>query len=94
FARLIGIDPEKEPELMWLAREGLMAPLPVEWRICNNSRGDIYYFNLATSQSTCIHPSEDRYKRLVIQERKKLLARGSSKKKEEKKKKKKKKEKE
>ncbi|KAK2496522.1 hypothetical protein MC885_010755 [Smutsia gigantea] len=32
FAREIGIDPVKEPELMWLAREGIVAPLPVEWK--------------------------------------------------------------
>lgn len=32
FAREIGIDPIKEPELMWLAREGIVAPLPMEWK--------------------------------------------------------------
>uniref|UniRef100_W5MGJ4 Centrosomal protein 164 n=1 Tax=Lepisosteus oculatus TaxID=7918 RepID=W5MGJ4_LEPOC len=32
YAREIGIDPEKEPELMWLAREGIVAPLPAEWK--------------------------------------------------------------
>ena len=32
FAREIGIDPVKEPELMWLAREGIVAPLPGELR--------------------------------------------------------------
>lgn len=32
FAREIGIDPVKEPELMWLAREGIVAPLPEEWK--------------------------------------------------------------
>lgn len=32
FARVVGIDPEHEPELMWLAREGIVAPLPVEWK--------------------------------------------------------------
>lgn len=32
FAKEIGIDPLKEPELMWLAREGIVAPLPEEWK--------------------------------------------------------------
>ena len=32
FARVIGIDPIKEPELMWLAREGIEAPLPKGWK--------------------------------------------------------------
>lgn len=32
YAREIGIDPSSEPELLWLAREGIVAPLPPEWK--------------------------------------------------------------
>ncbi|XP_076841048.1 uncharacterized protein LOC143485486 [Brachyhypopomus gauderio] len=32
FARQIGIDSEREPELLWLAREVAVAPLPPEWK--------------------------------------------------------------
>lgn len=32
YAREIGIDPDKESELLWLAREGIVAPLPPEWK--------------------------------------------------------------
>lgn len=32
YAREIGIDPDSEPELLWLAREGIVAPLPPEWK--------------------------------------------------------------
>lgn len=32
YAREIGIDPDHEPELLWLAREGIVAPLPPEWK--------------------------------------------------------------
>ncbi|KFO08427.1 Centrosomal protein of 164 kDa, partial [Balearica regulorum gibbericeps] len=87
FAREIGIDPEKEPELIWLAKEGIVAPLPPEWKPCQDITGDIYYFNFATGQSTWDHPCDDYYRELVIQEREKLLARGSLKKKDKKKKK-------
>ncbi|NWS63983.1 CE164 protein, partial [Chunga burmeisteri] len=90
FAREIGIDPEKEPELLWLAREGIVAPLPPEWKPCQDISGDIYYFNFANGQSMWDHPCDDRYRELVIQEREKL-ALGKVKKKEEKKKKEKKK---
>uniref|UniRef100_A0A8C4V5D4 Centrosomal protein of 164 kDa n=1 Tax=Falco tinnunculus TaxID=100819 RepID=A0A8C4V5D4_FALTI len=89
FAREIGIDPEKEPELIWLAREGIVAPLPPEWKPCQDTTGDIYYFNFANGQSTWDHPCDGHYRELVIREREKLLARGSSKKKEKKKKEKK-----
>ncbi|NXK07980.1 CE164 protein, partial [Herpetotheres cachinnans] len=89
FAREIGIDPEKEPELIWLAREGIVAPLPPEWKPCQDTTGDIYYFNFANGQSTWDHPCDDHYRELVIREREKLLARGSLKKKDKKKKEKK-----
>lgn len=33
YASLIGIDPQKEPHLLYLAKEGLMAALPTDWKI-------------------------------------------------------------
>ncbi|KFV92271.1 Centrosomal protein of 164 kDa, partial [Eurypyga helias] len=93
YAREIGINPEKEPELLWLAKEGILALLPPEWKACRDKSGDIYYFNFTTGESTWDHPSDKRYRQLVIQEREKLLARGRSAKKEKKTKKKEKKEK-
>ncbi|XP_045338894.1 centrosomal protein of 164 kDa isoform X7 [Leopardus geoffroyi] len=90
FAREIGIDPVKEPELMWLAREGIVAPLPVEWKPCQDITGDIYYFNFANGQSTWDHPCDEHYRNLVIQERRKLSTPGAVNKKDKKKKKEKK----
>ncbi|XP_057172723.1 centrosomal protein of 164 kDa isoform X8 [Ursus arctos] len=90
FAREIGIDPIKEPELMWLAREGIVAPLPVEWKPCQDITGDIYYFNFANGQSMWDHPCDEHYRNLVIQERGKRSAPGAVKKKDKKKKKEKK----
>ncbi|XP_013881469.1 centrosomal protein of 164 kDa isoform X2 [Austrofundulus limnaeus] len=69
YAREIGIDPDNEPELMWLAREGVVAPLPPEWKPCQDVTGDIYYFNFSTGRSTWDHPCEEHYRRLVVQER-------------------------
>ncbi|XP_021495427.1 centrosomal protein of 164 kDa isoform X2 [Meriones unguiculatus] len=90
FARVIGIDPVKEPELMWLAREGIEAPLPKGWKPCQNITGDLYYFNFDTGQSIWDHPCDEYYRKLVIQEREKWLAPGAFKKKDKKKKKEKK----
>ncbi|XP_023595727.1 centrosomal protein of 164 kDa [Trichechus manatus latirostris] len=89
FAREIGIDPIKEPELMWLAREGIVAPLPMEWKPCQDITGDIYYFNFANGQSMWDHPCDEHYRNLVIQERGKLST-GAVKKKDKRKKKEKK----
>ncbi|XP_049433036.1 centrosomal protein of 164 kDa-like isoform X4 [Epinephelus fuscoguttatus] len=69
YAREIGIDPDHEPELLWLAREGIVAPLPPEWKPCQDVTGDIYYFNFSSGQSTWDHPCDEHYRRLVAQER-------------------------
>ncbi|XP_048368655.1 centrosomal protein of 164 kDa isoform X2 [Sphaerodactylus townsendi] len=90
FARVIGIDPDREPELVWLAREGIVAPLPAEWKPCQDITGDIYYFNFANGQSTWDHPCDEHYRQLVILEREKLLGQGGGLKKKDHPKKKKK----
>ncbi|XP_059812812.1 centrosomal protein of 164 kDa-like isoform X6 [Hypanus sabinus] len=90
YAREIGIDPDNEPELMWLAREGIVAPLPQEWKPCQDVTGDVYYFNFVSGQSTWDHPCDEQYRKLVSMEREKQHALGGSKKKEKRKKKEKK----
>ncbi|XP_047248460.1 centrosomal protein of 164 kDa-like isoform X2 [Girardinichthys multiradiatus] len=103
YAREIGIDPDNEPELLWLAREGMVAPLPPEWKPCQDVTGDIYYFNFSSGQSTWDHPCDEHYRRLVVQERERAQLTGAAggggakkdkKKKKEKKEKKEKKKKE
>uniref|UniRef100_A0A9J7YGW7 Centrosomal protein of 164 kDa n=1 Tax=Cyprinus carpio carpio TaxID=630221 RepID=A0A9J7YGW7_CYPCA len=69
YAVEIGIDPEREPELLWLAREGMVAPLPAEWKPCQDVTGEVYYFNFSTGQSTWDHPCDEHYRQLVEQER-------------------------
>uniref|UniRef100_A0A4W5Q6U0 Centrosomal protein of 164 kDa n=1 Tax=Hucho hucho TaxID=62062 RepID=A0A4W5Q6U0_9TELE len=69
YAREIGIDPNREPELLWLAREGIVAPLPPEWKPCQDVSGDVYYFNFSSGQSTWDHPCDEQYRSLVKQER-------------------------
>ncbi|KAM4757199.1 centrosomal protein of 164 kDa isoform 6-T6 [Cyanocitta cristata] len=96
FAPIIGVDPDTEPELLWLVRECLMTPLPPNWKACRDitGGGELYYFNFENGCSMWEHPCDERYRQLVICEREKLLAQGSLKKqKKEKKEKKQKKEK-
>ncbi|NWU19349.1 CE164 protein, partial [Dyaphorophyia castanea] len=91
FAPIIGIDPDAEPELLWLARECLVTPLPPGWKPCQDiTGGEIYFFNFENGQSVWEHPCDEHYRQLVIREREKLLARGSLKKQKKEKKEKKK----
>jgi centrosomal protein CEP164 len=45
-----GQDLEADKELLWVAREGLKAPLPADWKPCKSPEGEIYYFNFTTGE--------------------------------------------
>lgn len=72
YAKWLGMDLEKDKDLYWIAREGLMAPLPKSWKPCKTKdTEDIYYFNFSTGESTWDHPCDGYYKRLYEEEKKK-----------------------
>ncbi|EDV92180.1 GH24184 [Drosophila grimshawi] len=74
YATLIGIEAIKEPHLLYLAKEGLMAALPPEWKICySEEKSGHYYHNTRTKQSQWDHPLDAVYRDLVEQTRQKLL---------------------
>lgn len=80
YATVIGIDPDREPDLMYIAREGINAPLPSDWKPCQDTQNDIYYFNFTTGESIWDHPCDDYYRKMVVEERKKLESTNKSKK--------------
>ena len=64
------MDLEKEKDLLWIAREGLRAPLPEHWKPCKvPGTGDIYYFNFQTGDSVWEHPCDEYYKNLYATEK-------------------------
>jgi centrosomal protein CEP164 len=72
YAKWLGMDLEKDLDLFWIAREGLMAPLPKSWKPCKTKdTEDIYYFNFTSGESTWDHPCDGYYKRLYEEEKKK-----------------------
>eukprot|EP00105_Crassostrea_gigas_P001099 XP_011413124.1 PREDICTED: uncharacterized protein LOC105317981 isoform X1 [Crassostrea gigas] len=73
YAQIIGIDPKTEPHLIYIAREGICAPLPDHWKPCQGPNGNIYYFNFVTGESIWDHPCDELYRKMVMEERKKLL---------------------
>ncbi|XP_030569641.1 centrosomal protein of 164 kDa [Drosophila novamexicana] len=78
YASLIGIEPSKEPHLLYLAKEGLMAALPPEWKICySEEKSGHYYYNTRTKQSQWDHPLDAVYRELVEQTRQKMLLLGT-----------------
>ena len=72
YAKWLGMDLKNDQDLFWVAKEGLMAPLPKNWKPCKTKdTEDIYYFNFSTGDSTWDHPCDGYYKRLYEEEKKK-----------------------
>lgn len=73
YAKWLGMDLTTESDLLWIAREGLKAPLPEHWKPCKTpGTGDIYYFNFQTGDSVWEHPCDEHYKTLYATENAKL----------------------
>ncbi|OQS00825.1 glutamic acid-rich protein precursor, partial [Achlya hypogyna] len=74
YAKWLGMDLEAERDLFWIAREGLKAPLPENWKPCKTTdTGEIYYFNFATGASTWDHPCDEYYRKLYDDHKKKTI---------------------
>jgi DNA repair exonuclease SbcCD ATPase subunit len=72
YATWMGMDLDADRDLFWIAREGLMAPLPMNWKPCKSKENeDVYYFNFETAESSWDHPCDGYYKRLYEEEKKK-----------------------
>lgn len=91
YAGSIGIDPFNERDLLFIAREGIVAPLPPNWKPCQDSSGEIYYFNFENGDSVWDHPCDEYYRNMVTEERqrKSTVTAGASTKRDNKKKEKK-----
>lgn len=72
YARWLGFDMDNDQDLLYLAREGLKAPLPPNWKPCKTTdTGEIYYFNFVSGESTWDHPCDDYYKKRYEEAKKK-----------------------
>ncbi|CAM9940375.1 unnamed protein product [Scytosiphon promiscuus] len=74
YAKWLGMELGDDLDLFWIAKEGLKAPLPENWKPCKTvDTEEIYYFNFATGESTWDHPCDEYYRKLYEEEKKKKL---------------------
>ena len=69
YARFLGMDPDEDKDLLWIAKESLKAPLPENWKPCQTEEGDIYYFNFKSGESLWDHPCDNHYRELFKREK-------------------------
>eukprot|EP00903_Cladosiphon_okamuranus_P011775 g11068.t1 len=80
YAKWLGMELGDDGDLFWIAKEGLKAPLPENWKPCKTVDTDeIYYFNFATGESTWDHPCDEYYRKLYEEEKKKKMTKDKAK---------------
>lgn len=65
YARSLGVDPDRDEDLLWVVQEAFDAPLPGSWAEYTDESGRVFYFNEASSQSTWEHPMDRVYRELL-----------------------------
>ena len=75
YAQYLGLNLEKDSDLLWIATEGIRASVPKPWKPCKTAEGDIFYFNFETGESSWDHPCDKYYKELCLKEKEKKLER-------------------
>lgn len=60
YAKWLGFDTDADKDLLYIAKEGLKAPLPPDWKPCQTTdTTEIYYFNFKSGESSWDHPCDN-----------------------------------
>ena len=71
YGKWLGMELPADEALLWIAKQGLKAPLPENWKACKSEKGELYYFNFKSGQSIWDHPMDEHYKEMLKREREK-----------------------
>ena len=63
YAEFLGMDLEEDADLLYIAEEGLKAPVPEPWKAFSNEAEEIYYTNTITNQVIFDHPLDEVYRK-------------------------------
>eukprot|EP00929_Paragymnodinium_shiwhaense_P015151 TRINITY_DN123189_c0_g1_i1.p1 TRINITY_DN123189_c0_g1~~TRINITY_DN123189_c0_g1_i1.p1 ORF type:complete len:359 (-),score=59.95 TRINITY_DN123189_c0_g1_i1:189-1265(-) len=65
YAESLGVDMDREMDLLWVVEESFHAPLPSSWTEHTDDEGRCYFFHEASNQSTWEHPTDAVYRELL-----------------------------
>jgi len=71
YAKYLGMNPIYDADLLWVAAEGLTAPLPAGWAEHEDETGNLYFYNDETDESTREHPLDKHYRQTYLNEKRK-----------------------
>ena len=67
YAVHLGMDPQEDTDLFWIAEQAYHAHLPPNWAQYADDKGNLYYYNKLTGISSWNHPLEDQFRSLYAQ---------------------------
>lgn len=79
YAEYMGIDPQTESALMWIAESLRTAPLPAGWQQQRDPAGNFYFQDETTGESSLKHPLDVQFKALLAEHRLETAVKGGTK---------------
>ena len=67
YAEFLGMDLKEDADLLFIAEEGLKAPVPEPWKAFSNEKDEIYYTNTVTGQVIFDHPLDEVYRKKFLE---------------------------
>ena len=71
YAQFLGMDLKEDKDLVYIAKEGLKAPLPENFKPYKRRNGEIVYVNLETNEFQEEHPCDEYYRGLYLEAKRK-----------------------
>eukprot|EP00927_Polykrikos_kofoidii_P035591 TRINITY_DN30149_c0_g1_i1.p1 TRINITY_DN30149_c0_g1~~TRINITY_DN30149_c0_g1_i1.p1 ORF type:complete len:664 (-),score=87.64 TRINITY_DN30149_c0_g1_i1:566-2557(-) len=62
YCRYLGIDPEREPDLLWIAELAAIAPMPMGWTLHEDTHSRLFYHHSEQQMSRWTHPLEEEHR--------------------------------
>lgn len=62
--KYLGIDPETQPEYVWIAKKSMLAPVPADWEQVVDDNGVPFYHNTISGESQWEHPDDEHYRQM------------------------------
>ena len=66
YAKFLGMDLENDKEFLFIAEEGLKAPVHEPWQTYFNENDEIFYVNSVTQQKMYDHPLDEEYRQKFL----------------------------
>eukprot|EP00440_Ansanella_granifera_P059805 gb/GFBE01064820.1/.p1 GENE.gb/GFBE01064820.1/~~gb/GFBE01064820.1/.p1 ORF type:complete len:332 (+),score=68.88 gb/GFBE01064820.1/:1-996(+) len=65
YAKSLGLEMDVDADLLWVAREAFVMPLPTSWSEHSDAEGRIYFFHQGLQESSWSHPMDNVFREVI-----------------------------